>query len=598
VGSTRESARKHLILALRDLTIYGAIRTTTQYLIAMLELEDYKDNLIDTQWLDGLIANKSINSRVPEGADKYLTVVFGAVVKANAALTQLRNEAITALDYGRVPHDALLCTTFPVELILDAVKYSMTVRTTGQHDFAVELNGSVVNTTTHPLSDGRLLVFADGKTSTVFHEMDSTGLRLEIGNKGYTTVIFENENDPTKLRATTTGKLVRFLVADGDHVEAGQAFCEMEVMKMYMQLTTSHAGVLSHAANGDSYVKAGDIIAHMDLDDKSSVSTAELYRGKLPPFKAPHMLGTRCHHKLREALSRANAIMAGFADPHPEREQIHSEILAALSDQSLAFHEIQEAFTTVRSSLPTNVGAAIEETLFKDLGGGLLDSPGATPVDSHSAAAVSPSVDYVVTSVHRMLAILEAYQGDSRIKSLLDVLRRHAEGRGPLVWRTFHPFLAEYVRVEGKFSGMLNMHEQVVMEMVREAVDAETGTPGLTVREQRNVACGKVFKALVSHEQVTQKSRFIANTLNTLSANTDFLRCFPSTVTGINKENKPVDPDKKSPHLTGMMPAAGALSGVATQDVFRLLRAMEDLRGAHYSEVALRARQAQVLKSL
>ena len=268
MGSTRESARKHLILALRDLTIYGAIRTTTQYLIAMLELEDYKDNLIDTQWLDGLIANKSINSRVPEGADKYLTVVFGAVVKANAALTQLRNEATTALDYGRVPHDALLCTTFPVELILDAVKYSMTVRTTGQHDFAVELNGSVVNTTTHPLSDGRLLVFADGKTSTVFHEMDSTGLRLEIGNKGYTTVIFENENDPTKLRATTTGKLVRFLVADGDHVEAGQAFCEMEVMKMYMQLTTSHAGVLSHAATGDSYVKTGDIIAHMDLDDK------------------------------------------------------------------------------------------------------------------------------------------------------------------------------------------------------------------------------------------------------------------------------------------------------------------------------------------
>jgi hypothetical protein len=46
-----------------------------------------------------------------------------------------------------------------------------------------------------------------------------------------------------------------------------------------------------------------------------------------------------------------------------------------------------------------------------------------------------------------------------------------------------------------------------------------------------------------------------------------------------------------------MVPAAGALSGVTTQEVFRLLRAMEDLRGAHYSEVALRARQAQVLKS-
>ena len=122
----------------------------------------------------------------------------------------------------------------------------------------------------------RLLVFADGKTSTVFYEEDSTGLRLEIGNKGTKTVVFENENDPTKLRATTTGKLVRFLVADGQHVDAGQPFCEMEVMKMYMQLVTAHAGALVHAASADSYVKAGDILCQMDLDDKSSVSTAEL----------------------------------------------------------------------------------------------------------------------------------------------------------------------------------------------------------------------------------------------------------------------------------------------------------------------------------
>jgi hypothetical protein len=114
---------------------------------------------------------------------------------------------VTALDYGRVPHDALLCTTFPVELILHGIKYVMTVRTTGEHDFAVLLNGCVVNTRTHPLSDGRLLVFADGKTSTVFFEEDSTGLRLEISNKGITTVMFENEKDPSKLRATTTGNL-------------------------------------------------------------------------------------------------------------------------------------------------------------------------------------------------------------------------------------------------------------------------------------------------------------------------------------------------------------------------------------------------------
>ena len=340
------------------------------------------------QWLDGLIANKTIQSRLPEGEAKYLTVVLGAVVKVNASITQLRTEAVTALEYGRVPYDALLCTTFPVELILDGIKYVMTVRVTGEHDFAVELNGSVINTKTHPLSDGRLLVFANGKTSTVFWEEDSTGLRLEIGNKGYTTVVFEKENDPTKLRATTTGKLVRFLVADGERVGSGEPFCEMEVMKMYMQLTTSHAGVLKHAANADSYVKAGDVIGHLDLDDKSSVSTTELYTGKLPPFKPPHMLGTRCHHHLREALHRAGAVMAGFSDPEPDGESIISQILSAVLDRGLPYYEIKEAFVAVAATLPTNVGEAIEDILAKELNQP-LESPSAGPL---SAAMEPPAM--------------------------------------------------------------------------------------------------------------------------------------------------------------------------------------------------------------
>jgi len=404
----------------------------------MLELEEYKENRIDTQWLDALIAQKTINSRIPEGSARYHFIVFGAVVKANAAITQLRNEAITALEYGRVPHDALLCTTFPVELILDGVKYVMTVRTTGEHDFAVELNGSLVNTKTHPLSDGRLLIFADGKTFTVFYEEDSTGLRLEIGNKGYTTVVFEKENDPTKLRATTTGKLVRFLVADGTHVRAGQAFCEMEVMKMYMQLTTSHGGVLTHAANADSYVKAGDVIGHMDLDDKSSVSTAELYTGQLPSFKPPHMLGTRCHHRLRQALKRADAVVSGFSDyiPSPENrlpgeQSIVAQIMSALSDPSLAFLEVQEVFTTVRTSLQTNIGDAIQEILqemvqpsqspilgygaARELAHAMPAMPGAAAV-SVADALDSEVQQRTIAAVHKMMAILEPYQDDARIK--------------------------------------------------------------------------------------------------------------------------------------------------------------------------------------
>ena len=40
---------------------------------------------------------------------------------------QVRTQAITALDYGRVPDPSLLCTKFPIELILDGIKYCVTV---------------------------------------------------------------------------------------------------------------------------------------------------------------------------------------------------------------------------------------------------------------------------------------------------------------------------------------------------------------------------------------------------------------------------------------------------------------------------------------
>ena len=542
--------------------------------------------------------------RTCAGSSKYLTVVLGAVVKAFAAIRQLRAEAVTALDYGRVPHDALLCTMFPVELILDGIKYVMTVRLTGEHDFAVECNASTVNVSTHELSDGRLLVFADGKTSTVFYEEDSTGLRLEIGNKGTKTVVFENENDPTKLRATTTGKLVRFLVADGQHVDAGQPFCEMEVMKMYMQLVTAHAGALVHAASADSYVKAGDILCQMDLDDKSSVSTAELFTGQLPNFKPPHMPGDRCHHTLRQALERANAVMAGFSDPAPAEAPIATQIMAAINDPSLAVHEIKEAFVAVASALPSPVSEAIENILATEmtqaLGSPFLEPthaaappafPGAADEAARAMDTREQEAQRTTAGVHKMLAVLEGYQGDTRLVGLLAALRRHADGRGVLAWNILQPFMAEYVRVEGQFSGMQSMHEQVVMEMLRQAVDAEIDTPGLTVREQRTEACRKVLYSLVSHERVKEKSKLISDILQTLSDNIDFLHCFPSNVTGLKKSDVAGKGDQKSPQLLGSTLASSSVYLTQQQEVSRLLRAMEDLRGGFYVKVALEARQ-------
>ena len=44
-------------------------------------------------------------------------------------------------------------------------------------------------------------------------------------------------------RATSPGKLIRFLQEDGDHVDAGNPYAEIEVMKMITNLYTTQSGM-------------------------------------------------------------------------------------------------------------------------------------------------------------------------------------------------------------------------------------------------------------------------------------------------------------------------------------------------------------------
>lgn len=286
---------------------------------------------------------------------RFVNIVCGAVVKANATLNQLRTEAVTALEYGRVPNSSLMCTQFPVELVFDGVKYCINVTCTDRSMFALEMNGSVVYADTRLLSDDRLLVFMDGKTYTVFTREEASGLRMQIDGQ---TVIFEKENDPTKLRASTTGKLVRFLVPNGTHCEPGTQYADMEVMKMYMQLETTHSGKVWYTANEESYVKAGDVLANVELDDTSSVSTAQVFTGVFPDFVGPHLPWWRCHQHLREAMRRAEALLSGFSDPAFKGEDLEKDIVnqifACLKDPSLPYFEMQEAFNTVKAALPSS----------------------------------------------------------------------------------------------------------------------------------------------------------------------------------------------------------------------------------------------------
>lgn len=586
-GGSRESARKHLILALKELTLYGQIRTTTQYLIKMLELEDYKTNAINTQWLDGLLANKTINTSVPEGDSLLLNVVCGAVVKAMVAVKQLRTETVTALDYGRMPSSSLLCTEFKVELILDNMKYCITVTCTDKSQFALALNGSLVNADARTLSDGRLLVFVNGKTVTVFFEEDSTGLRLEIDGK---TVVFEKENDPATMRASTTGKLMRFLVKDGEHVQPGTPFAEIEVMKMLMQLQANHAGVITHVASEEMYVKAGDVLATLDLDDKEGITRAEVFTGQFPPFLPPHLRGVRCHQQLQGALRRAEAVLGGFTDPAFQPKNLGSdivnEIASALYNPLLPYFEIQESFNAVRAALPKEVAEEVEKVISQDVlpqtGAGdeeasalRLRRRSSTEADGDGEEALQ-AAEQVKACCTKLLETMSPYEGDSRLAQLFATLRKHAEGHTNLVINTFGRLMEQYIAVEEKFSGKLDRREEVIAEMVKEKTIEAKSELGLNARRQRQLACVRVYEEMVSNHGVHAKSNLM---LHCLAA----LQNVPTTSASAFSF------DRRHSNKDPTIGAQAALSYL-----MKLLRELEQFRGQPYSEVALEARRLRI----
>lgn len=59
---------------------------------------------------------------------------------------------------------------------------------------------------------------------------------------GKTLTIFEKENDPSMLRSKNAGRFLQYVKKEGQWVEVGDVFGEMESMKMVINLDIRKAG--------------------------------------------------------------------------------------------------------------------------------------------------------------------------------------------------------------------------------------------------------------------------------------------------------------------------------------------------------------------
>ncbi|WAR61971.1 hypothetical protein PtB15_14B64 [Puccinia triticina] len=477
-GADRSESRKAMIVALKELSIRGDFRTTVEYLIKLLETEAFESNTITTGWLDTLISA----NMTAERPDNTLAVICGAVTKAHLQAVAACDEYKRILDKGQVPDKNLLRTAFTLDFIYENIKYQVLATRSAAGLYTLFCNGGKVSVGLRTLADGGLLVLLDGRSHTVYWREEVGALRLMVNSK---TCLIEQESDPTQLRSPSPGKLVRFLVESGAHVKAGQAYAEIEVMKMYMPLLASEDGVPQFVKQPGTSLEAGDILGVLTLDDPSRVKHAQPFAGQLPPMGLPSIVGSKPHQQYDSLLKILYDILDGY-DNVSVMQSTLKELMVVLQDPELPYGRATAILSTLSGRMPAKLEASIRTTLEA----------------AHSKGSEFPSP--------RLRKVIDSFLDDgvrpqdrqtvlNTLAPLSDVINRFKGGLKSHGYLTLSELMGAYHSVESIFSS--NQEDDIILQL----------------RDQNRDSLDEVVRLVLSHSKCSSKNQLILAVLDIVS---------------------------------------------------------------------------------
>ncbi|XP_052188195.1 acetyl-CoA carboxylase 1-like [Diospyros lotus] len=349
-GESRALAISNMVLGLKEIQIRGEIRSNVDYTIDLLHASDYKDNKIHTGWLDGRIAMRVRAERPPW----YLSVVGGSLYKAFASSNAMVSEYLGYLEKGQIPPKHISLVYSQVSLNIEGSKYTIDMVRGGPGSYRLRMNESEIEAEIHSLRDGGLLMQLDGNSHVIYAEEEAGGTRLLIDGR---TCLLQNDHDPSKLVAETPCKLLRFLVADGSHVDADTPYAEVEVMKMCMPLLSPTAGIIHFRMSEGQAMQAGELIARLDLDDPSAVRKSEPFTGTFPVLGAPTAISGKVHQRCNASLNAARMILAGYDH---DIDEVVQNLLSCLDNPELPCLQWQECLSVLAMRLPKDLRYELE----------------------------------------------------------------------------------------------------------------------------------------------------------------------------------------------------------------------------------------------
>ncbi|KAK3934455.1 acetyl-CoA carboxylase [Diplogelasinospora grovesii] len=472
-GENRAASRKHMVVALKELSIRGDFRTTIEYLIKLLETEAFEDNTITTGWLDELISKKLSAER----PDTMLAIVCGAVTKAHIASEACIAEYRAGLEKGQVPSKDILKTVFPVDFIYEGYRYKFTATRSSLDSYHLFINGSRCTIGVRALSDGGLLILLNGHSHNVYWKEEAAATRMSVDSK---TCLLEQENDPTQLRTPSPGKLVKYSVENGAHVKAGQTFAEVEVMKMYMPLIAQEDGIVQLIKQPGATLEAGDILGILALDDPSRVKQAQPFLGQLPEYGPPVVVGNKPSQRFNLLFNTLKNILSGF-DNQVIMLQTLKDMIEVLRDPKLPYSEFSAQFSALHARMPQKLDAQLTHTLER--------------ASQRHAEFPAKALERVF---HRFLdenltSKTDADLLKSTLAPLTDVLALYHDGQKVRELTVISDLLTMYADVERLFSGRRLQDEEVILKL----------------RDENKDDVKKVVQTVLSHSRVAAKNSLI-----------------------------------------------------------------------------------------
>lgn len=482
-GHTRPDARNAMVLALKEMTLRSEFRTTVEYLVKLLETETFRGCRQTTAWLDGLIKGGFGVTKL----DSIQTAAAGAVWIVLEQLEKKQNDAKALLSKGQIPPIEFFDRRCAAKFILNKTQYSIQARESGPQSLIVALKGTEVVVTFSRQADNSILAsMLGGRNFNIFGRQEAAGLLLSVNGSSF---LLENENDPTVVRTPSPGKLIRYLVEDGQLVSSGTAIAEIEVMKMYMTLNVSNAGKIKPTRSSGSALEAGDIIANISLLDPTKVQLAKENEAGFPLINTEESLEhdlAQKYHALEKLLW--NAILGGYSLCEIDKKQAVEKYLQAVLNPQLALVCLEQLISNVANRMNAETRELLESHIQKGLEG--------------TGSEVPNSLNQIKSVLEEFTHICDDRDIPS-IKNIVDTVSQHLSG----------PFLYAERRIaelcEMTFSDAVLFDESLTNESVYQKLRVQHNdnwdliyrsfVAAVSCGEERQVLLASLLRTTVKH---------------------------------------------------------------------------------------------------